>query len=86
MNDQDEVTSLISEVNPKMVEKSVWSSNGTDVVVSFPVIAGDKSVFKSDLQGVKQLEYVKLAQQIWVENGTNIDKCVDKNLRLKSYC
>lgn len=81
MNDQDEVTKLLMEINPKMVEKSVWSSNGTDMVVSFPVVTKEGSVYKKDLLGVKQLEYVKLAQQVWVEHGTNIDLCVDKNLR-----
>ena len=30
---------------------------------------------------LKQLEYVKLAQQYWVEYGTNVALCVDKNLR-----
>lgn len=81
MNKQDEVTSLIEETNPKMVEPSVWSSNGTDVVVSFPIESKEGSVFKSDLMGVKQLDYVKKAQQYWVEYGTNLDLCVDKNLR-----
>lgn len=81
MNEQDEVTKLIEQINPKMIEKSVWSSNGTDMVVSFPVISTEGSVYKSDLLGVKQLEYVKLAQQVWVEQGTNVELCVDKNLR-----
>lgn len=81
MNEQDEVLHLIKERNPKMVEKSVWSANGTDYVVSFPVVSKETSVYKNDLLGVKQLEYVKKAQQVWVECGTNEDLCVDKNLR-----
>lgn len=81
MNVDDEVAQLIQRINPKMVEKSVWSSNGTDVVVSFPVVSKEGSVYKADLMGVKQLEYVKKAQQHWVENGTNLDLCVDKSLR-----
>jgi ribonucleoside-diphosphate reductase alpha chain len=81
MNEQDEVLALIKEVNPKMVEKSVWSSNGTDYVVSFPVQTKEGSVYKKDLMGVKQLEYVKIAQQNWVEHGTNEDLCTDKRLR-----
>ena len=81
MNDQDDVLKLIKETNPQMVEKSVWSNTGTDYVVSFPVETPEDSIFKDDLLGVKQLEYVKLAQQYWVEHGTNIDLCVDKNLR-----
>lgn len=81
MNKQDEVTTLIETTNPKMVEPSVWSSNGTDVVVSFPVESKEGSIYKNNLLGVKQLEYVKLAQQYWVEYGTDVDLCVDKNLR-----
>lgn len=81
MNDQDDVLELITNVNPEMVEQSVWSNTGTDKVVSFPVVTKEGSIFKEDLLGVKQLEYVKLAQQYWVEYGTNVDLCVDKNLR-----
>src|SRR5690554_890143 len=81
MNDQDDVLHLIMEKNPKMVETSVWSNTGTDKVVSFPIVSKEGSIFKKDLMGVKQLEYVKLAQQYWVEYGTNVELCVDPNLR-----
>ena len=81
MNEHDEVAKIIAETNPKMVEKSVWSSNGTDVVVSFPIRSKEGSLYKDQLLGVKQLEYVKKAQQFWVEHGTNVDLGVDKNLR-----
>jgi ribonucleoside-diphosphate reductase alpha chain len=59
----------------------VWSANGTDFVVSFPVVAKEGSVYRSELLGTKQLDFVKKAQQIWVEAGTNVELCVDKNLR-----
>jgi ribonucleoside-triphosphate reductase (thioredoxin) len=81
MNVNDEVAMYIQKINPKMVEKSVWSSNGSDVVVAFPVVTKEGSIYKSDLMGVKQLEYVKLAQQYWVEAGTNVELCVHPKLR-----
>ena len=81
MNVGDEVTRIITKTNPKMVEPSVWSSNGTDVVVSFPVESKEGSIYKSDLMGVKQLDYVKTAQQYWIEHGTNYELCVDPDLR-----
>lgn len=81
MNDQDEILHLIQSINPSMVENSVWSNTGTDKVVAFPIYSKEGSIFKSDLLGVKQLEYVKLAQQYWVEHGTNVDLCVDPKLR-----
>lgn len=81
MNEQDDVLKLILEKNPKMVEKSVWSANGTDYVVSFPVESKEGSIYKQDLMGVKQLEYVKKAQQFWVEYGTNEELGVRPDIR-----
>ena len=81
MNRMDEVAQLLEKVNPKMVERSVWSANGTDVVVAFPIISKEGSIYKKDLMGVKQLEYVKLAQQNWIEAGTNVELCQDSRLR-----
>jgi len=81
MNKEGEVAKLIAKNNPSMVEDSVWSANGTDYAISFPVESPTGSKYKSELLGVKQLEYVKLAQQVWVEEGTNVDLCVDKRLR-----
>jgi ribonucleoside-triphosphate reductase len=81
MNEQDATLEIIRRINPAMVEKSVWSNNGTDYVVSFPVFTKKGSITKDQLLGVKQLEYVKKAQQFWVEAGTDVDLCVDKRLR-----
>lgn len=81
MNKEDEVTKLIQQVNPEMIENSVWSPNGTDFVVSFPVISKEGSIYKDQLLGVRLLEYVKKAQQVWVEAGTNLELCVHPKLR-----
>lgn len=80
MNDQDDITKLLLKTNPKMLERSVWSA-GSDYVVSFPVASKEGSIYKDTLYGVKQLEFVKKAQQGWVEHGTNLELCVDKSLR-----
>jgi ribonucleoside-triphosphate reductase (thioredoxin) len=81
MNKQDAVTELLMTTNPKMCEDSVWSPNKTDVVVSFPLVTNPGSIFKSDLYGVKLLEKIKLCQSVWIEEGTNVDLCVDPRLR-----
>jgi ribonucleoside-triphosphate reductase (thioredoxin) len=81
MNNESEVLHAIREMFPAMVESSVWSTNGTDSVVAFPIISKEGSIYKGDLLGVRQLEYVKKAQQVWVEEGTNVDLCVDPRLR-----
>jgi len=81
MNDSDGTLELIMDRNPDMVETSVWNPNGTDKIVSFPIVSDEGSIYKDDLLGVKQLEYVKLAQQHWIEYGTNPDLCTDDRNR-----
>lgn len=81
MNEQDDVLRIIQEKNPECVENSSGSNTGTDKVVSFPIESPEGSIYKKDLLGVKQLEYVKKAQQVWVEHGTNVDLCVKPGLR-----
>jgi len=80
-NKETEIGRAFKQSNPNMVEDSVWSSGNTDYCVSFPVISPSSSIFKSELLGVKQLEYVKLAQQYWVEYGTNVELCSKPYLR-----
>ena len=81
MNKESEITQAIIKSNPYMVEESVWSAGGTDVVVSFPIIPKKGSLLKDDLIGVKHLELVAKAQKHWVNAGTNEDLCADKGIR-----
>lgn len=81
MNKESEVVKLIKEKNPHMVEESIWSSDGSDYVVYFPIVSKEGSIYKSALLGVEHLEKVKLAQKYWVNGGTNVDLCVDKRVR-----
>jgi ribonucleoside-diphosphate reductase alpha chain len=81
MNKESEITQAIMQSNPYMVEESVWSAGGTDVVVSFPIIPKKGSYFKDDLLGIEHLELVKKAQQNWVVAGTNEDLCADEGIR-----
>ena len=81
MNKDSEVAQLIKEVNPYMVEESVWSQNKSDYVISFPVIPPANSIWKDALYGTKLLEKVKLIQKNWVEYGTDESLCVDPTVR-----
>jgi len=75
-----EVAQLFIKNNPNMCEDSVWNRD-RDISVAFPVTPKDGSIYKKDLLGEKQLEYVKLTQQNWIEEGTNIDLCNHPKLR-----
>lgn len=81
MNNEMEVLKAFKKSFPEMVEPSVWSTNGTDSVIAFPIISKEGSKFREELLGVKMLEYVKLAQQVWVEEGTNVELCRHPKLR-----
>jgi ribonucleoside-triphosphate reductase len=80
-NNEMEVLQAFKKLFPAMVEDSVWSINKTDSVIAFPIISKEGSIYKNDLLGVKQLEYVKKAQQVWVEAGTNVELCRHPKLR-----
>ena len=79
MNKETEVAKLFKETNPHMVETSVYSS--LDYVVGFPIEPKNGSIYKKDLLGVKQLAYVKSAQDNWIAEGTNIELCVKPFLK-----
>ena len=81
MSKTTEVGNLIKEKFPAMIETSVWNSNGDDFCIAFPFVSPKNSKFKDELYGIKQLEFVKKAQQNWVEYGTNEELCTDRRLR-----
>lgn len=80
-NKDTQIAKLFMSKNPQMVEESVWSKNKTDIAVAFPISTPKGSIYKKDLLGVKQLEYVKKVQECWVEEGTNIELCRDSRIR-----
>lgn len=75
----EDIVKAFREINPAAVEDGVWSD--TDAVIAFPIIAPVGSKFKDDLLGIKLLEYVKLAQNNWVEYGTRPELGNDPDLR-----
>lgn len=81
MNKEQEVAQLIRQLNPYMVEESVWSDTRSDYAIAFPVISPEGSVFKEELLGTKLLDKVAFVMRAWVEEGTDVELCVDPRLR-----
>ena len=81
INKENEVAGLFLKHNPHMIEESGWSASAADYVISFPIVAKTGSLYKSEINGISHLELVKMAQQHWVEAGTDIKLCVNKNVR-----
>jgi GDP-L-fucose synthase len=67
--------------NPVAVEESVWSTNKTDKVISFLCEVPHGAITKNQLGAVDLLKNVLVAQQNWVEAGTNVDLCAQPYIR-----
>lgn len=81
VNKEEFCGQIFAEENPLAVEKSVWSSNGTDNVISFLCEVPPGAVIKNQLSALELLERVKLTQQNWVEYGTRPERCIDPCIR-----
>lgn len=71
LNKQSNTAKWLNENMPFLLEESVWSATNSDYVVFVPIINPKKGFFKDDMKGVKHLEYIKLVQKNWVNQGTN---------------
>lgn len=70
MNKLDNVYQFFKTYNPHLCEPSVWSANGTDDVVTFPIRVPDSTIIKKDLDALQHLEVIRSTQQNWVVPGT----------------
>jgi intein/homing endonuclease len=72
---------FLAEKNPRAVEKSVWSKNGTDSVIAFCIETAEGARTRKDMTAIKLLEHVRLTQNNWVEAGRNAELCTQPYLR-----
>ncbi len=77
-NKMENVYKHFRKINPRACERSVWSANDTDDVISFCVEVPDGSKTKNQTTAMNLLEIVKSTQQNWVINGINKDLCTQK--------
>lgn len=80
-NKMDFTTKVFQQHNPLAVEESVWSSNGSDVVLTFLCEIAPGARTKNQVDALALLEYVKLTQSNWVEYGTRKSACVQPWLK-----
>lgn len=74
-NKTENIYQFYKKYNPLSCEKSVWSSNDTDDVISFCIELSPRSKTKHDISGLDLLDLVKLTQENWVLEGRNIEYC-----------
>lgn len=64
------ITQAYMDANPKAAERSVWSRNGNDYVLSFAIEAPAHALLKTEQTAQEFLEWVALVQRSWVREGT----------------
>ncbi len=74
MNKGSNVAALLKEINPVLLEESVWSNNGTDYAVYLPIEEKEDVLTKDDVSDIQFLEYVQLVYKNWVLPGTHKDR------------
>jgi len=74
-NADDVIVKHFQSINPMAVEKSVWNPNGTDLVLSFCVEAGEDSITKRDVNALDLLKKVKLTKENWIDAGKRTEAC-----------
>ncbi len=67
-NRKDPVYRHFREQNEHMTEPSVYHPD-TDDVITFPVEAPENAVLRNEVDAVSFLEYVRLVQRYWVQEG-----------------
>lgn len=70
MNKLEPVFQFLKEINPQMIEESVWSANKTDDVVTFPISVHENAIIKKDLTSIEHLNYIKKVQEFYIKSGT----------------
>ena len=68
------------EANPKAVQPNIFQPT-TDKKIFFPIEESEETLLRSELAGLKLLEYVKLVQQSWVIPGmTDMSSPIKNNV------
>ena len=80
-NKMENIYQHFRKTNERACEESVWSTNGTDDVISFCIEVPDGSKLKNKIGAIGLLEYVKSTQKNWVMGGRNESLCVQPFLQ-----
>jgi len=90
-NKVDPVYIWFAQHNPHMWEESVWSTNKTDDVITFPVKVPAEAMVKADLDALSHLSMIKSTQENWVlpgiteTNKKNVTHNVSCTVRVADY-
>ena len=86
LNKESDTAKFLEENLQFLLEDSVWSATNSDYVVYVPIENPQEGFYKKDMKGVKHLELIKLVQENWVNEGTNVEYCLKPWLRHSVSC
>lgn len=86
LNKESDTAKYLEANMPYLLEESVWSATNSDYVVFVPIVNPKEGLYKKDMKGIKHLEIIKLVQENWVNEGTNIPYCLKPWLRNSVSC
>lgn len=69
MNKDGDISKMLLETNPSLLETSVWSSSGRDYAVFIPIEEDESTITKDQINDIQFMEYVKIVYQNWVLPG-----------------
>jgi hypothetical protein len=79
-NINDPVYKYFKQHNPHMCEKSIYSANNTDDVITFCIESSEKAIVKKDICATELLMHVLQTQMNWVKGGNNSDPSMNHNV------
>lgn len=79
-NINDPVYKYFKQHNPHMCEKSIYSANNTDDVITFCIESSEKAIVKKDIGATELLMHVLQTQMNWVKGGNNSDPSMNHNV------
>lgn len=74
MNKNTEIAKVLADINPIMLENSVWNSNNTDYAVYIPIREDDSVITKDQMTSMDFMKAVNTVYENWVLPGTNRDR------------
>lgn len=77
-NTMEEPLMYYRKFNPRAVEKSLWSSNDTDEIISFCVEVEEGARLKNQAKALELLESVKNTRKNWIETGRSPELCTQE--------
>lgn len=80
MNKNTEIAKVLADINPIMLENSVWNSNNTDYAVYIPIREDDSVITKDQMTSMDFMKAVNTVYENWVLPGTNRDRGYSENI------